>query len=117
MQRQKYTGNNDDTPPIASTCPHVLSYLRKVPRNVLENRAGRAAPHAAAFHQTTEHSEVSKRFGSLNGLSVTQKQNSVPQGPIVGLLPDQAPGTRRVPPPPRAALAEFTVIPAKAGIQ
>ena len=56
-----------------------------------------------------QHGEVSKRFGSHNGLSVTQKQNTVPKEPRVVFLHDQAPGTQRVLPPPRARAAPVSL--------
>ena len=76
--------------------------MRQVPRNVLENRAGTAAPHAAAFTKLPSMARCPKGSGRSTACRL-QIAELVPKGPIVVLLNDQAPGTRRVPPPPRAA--------------
>ncbi len=75
--------------PACCPLPHPRSILHSSgsPTGAREP-GGVVASHAAAFTKPWKHSEVSKRFGSKNGLSGNRQQNMVPKGPRVGLFPD-----------------------------
>ncbi len=59
-------------------------------------------------HQTTKHGEVSKGSGRTTACRL-QKQNTVPKEPRIVFFRDQAPGTQRVLPPPRARAAPVSL--------
>ena len=71
------------------------------PRGTREPRGDRRIA-CSGVHQTTHRGEVFKGSGRSTACRL-KAADSVPKGPRVVFLNDQAPGTRRVPPPPRAA--------------
>ncbi len=73
---------DSDTRPLHHSAPTFYPNCVRFPAR--HSRTGRGRRIACSgSHQTTHHGEVSKRFGSLNGLSVTQKQNTVPKEPRI----------------------------------
>ena len=99
---------DSDTRPFLQAAPTFYPNHVRFPAR--HSRTGRGRPHRMQRQPPNyQHGEVSKRFGSHNGLSVTQKQNTVPKEPRIVFFRDQAPGTQRVLPPPRARAAPVSL--------
>ena len=100
--------NGSDTRPLPVDAPVFYPNLVRFPNRY--SRTARGQPHRMQRQATKlpNMARCQKRFGSQNGLS-TNGSRMVPSGPMTDLLPGQAPGTRRVSSPPRAAKLRLMV--------
>ena len=96
-----------DTRPLPIVARPFYPSLVRFPNRYSRTARGRRTA-CSGIHQTTNPARCQKRFGSQNGLS-TNGSRMVPSGPMTDLLPGQAPGTRRVSSPPRAAKLRLLV--------